>query len=190
MTVCSISQGLSEAYCFHFAFSHFTLQERCCHSRALRVTLQRESEIACMCAGGFMYFVVNKMSYFFISRPVPLLSFACTHSYYAYKMTNFFNVFRMCLRCKKSSKLSSFRLGVVARSEVCPCPAHSFVETWSWKNFYGHSPSSAESRRAVVSYWRKNVHYALINCLGGLPSNNVVRVTDHARNELKCVEGL
>ena len=30
-----------------------------------------------------------------------------------------------------------------------PCPAHSFVETWSWKHFYGHSPSSADSRRAV-----------------------------------------
>ena len=55
--------------------------------------------------------------------------------------------------------------GAVARSEVCPLgmqaapsPAHSFVETWLWKNFYGHSPSSADSRRAVISYWRKNVH--------------------------------
>ena len=38
-----------------------------------------------------------------------------------------------------------------------PHPAHSFVET-SWNNFYGHSPSSADSRTAVVSYWRKNVH--------------------------------
>ena len=39
-----------------------------------------------------------------------------------------------------------------------PRPTHSFVETWSWKNFYGHSPSPADSRRSVVSYWRKNVH--------------------------------
>ena len=39
-----------------------------------------------------------------------------------------------------------------------PRPAHSFVETWSWKHFYGHSPSSADSRRAVVSYLRKNVY--------------------------------
>ena len=30
---------------------------------------------------------------------------------------------------------------------------HSFAE-----NFYGHSCPSADSRRAVVSYWRKNVH--------------------------------
>ena len=37
-------------------------------------------------------------------------------------------------------------------------PAHSFVETWSWKNFYSHSSSFTDSRRAVVSYWRKNVH--------------------------------
>ena len=64
-----------------------TLQERCCRSWVLHVTLQRESEIVCICAGGFVYFVVNKMSYFSISGPGPLLSFACTHSYYAYKKT-------------------------------------------------------------------------------------------------------
>ena len=33
---------------------------------------------------------------------------------------------------------------------------HSFVEIWSWKNFYDHSLPSGDSRRAVVSYWRKN----------------------------------
>ena len=60
-------------------------------------------------------------------------------------------------------------LGAVARSEASSLgmkrprvrslrPADSFVETWSWKHFYGHSPSSADSRRVVVSYWRKNVH--------------------------------
>ena len=32
-------------------------------------------------------------------------------------------------------------------------PVHSFVEI-----FYGHSPSSTDSRRSVVSYWQKNVH--------------------------------
>ena len=63
------------------------LQERCWRSRALRVTLQRESEIACICPGDFVYFVVNKISYFSVSRPGPLLTFACTDSYYAYKMT-------------------------------------------------------------------------------------------------------
>ena len=56
------------------------------------------------------------------------------------------------------------------------------------KKIYGHSPSFAESRRAVVSYWRKNVHYELVNCLGGLPRNSMVTVNDRARNDLKCVE--
>ena len=37
-----------------------------------------------------------------------------------------------------------------------------YPAVWDIRNiktgFYGHSPSSADSRRAVVSYWRKNVH--------------------------------
>ena len=28
----------------------------------------------------------------------------------------------------------------------------------SWNIFYGHSLRSADSRKAVVSFWRKNVH--------------------------------
>ena len=37
------------------------------------------------------------------------------------------------------------------------------------------------SRRAVVSYWRKNGHWVLVNCLVGLslPRKSVVRLTDH-----------
>ena len=70
-----------------------------------------------------------------------------------------------------------------------PCPVHSFMETWSWKHFYNHSPSSSDSRRAVVSYWRKNVYLVLVNCLGDLSRNSVDRLTDLARNDLKCVEG-
>ena len=57
------------------------------------------------------------------------------------------------------------------------------------ESFYGHSPSSADSRRAVVSYSQKNVHKVPVNCLGGLPRNSVVRVTDRAWSDLKCVEG-
>ena len=34
---------------------------------------------------------------------------------------------------------------------------HSFVEI-DHEIFYGHSLPSAVSRRAVVSFWRKNVH--------------------------------
>ena len=40
--------------------------------------------------------------------------------------------------------------------------------------------SSADSRRAVVSYWRKYVHEALVDRLGGLslPRKSVVRLSD------------
>ena len=40
--------------------------------------------------------------------------------------------------------------------------------------------SSIDSRRIVVSYWRKYVHEVLVNRLGGLslPRQSVVRVTD------------
>ena len=40
--------------------------------------------------------------------------------------------------------------------------------------------SSADSRRAVVSYWRKYVHKVLVNRLEGLnlPRKSVVRLTD------------
>ena len=39
---------------------------------------------------------------------------------------------------------------------------------------------SADSRGAVVSYWRKCVHEVLVYCLGGLslPRKSVVRLTD------------
>ena len=33
-----------------------------------------------------------------------------------------------------------------------------FRGDWSWNIFYGHSLPSADSRRAVVIFWRKNVH--------------------------------
>ena len=33
-----------------------------------------------------------------------------------------------------------------------------FRGDWSWNIFYGHSLPSADSRRAVVSFRRKNVH--------------------------------
>ena len=41
-------------------------------------------------------------------------------------------------------------------------------------------PPSADSRGAVVSYWRKYVHEVLVNRLGGLslPRKSVVRVID------------
>ena len=46
------------------------------------------------------------------------------------------------------------------KSRVQPPPrsATFFHGDWSWNIFYGHSLPSADSRRAVVSFWRKNVH--------------------------------
>ena len=46
------------------------------------------------------------------------------------------------------------------RSRVQPPPrsATFFRGDWSWNIFYCHSLPSADSRRAVVSFWQKNVH--------------------------------
>ena len=46
------------------------------------------------------------------------------------------------------------------RMRVQPPPrsATFFHGDWSWNIFYGHSLPSPDSRRAVVSFWRKNVH--------------------------------
>ena len=46
------------------------------------------------------------------------------------------------------------------RSRVQPPPrsATFFRGDWSWNIFYGHSLPSDDSRRAVVSFCRKNVH--------------------------------
>ena len=48
----------------------------------------------------------------------------------------------------------------------------------SWNHFYGHSLPTADSSRAVVSYWRKDVHLVVVNRLGRLPRNSAVRLTD------------
>ena len=44
---------------------------------------------------------------------------------------------------------------------VCSIPAGLatfFHRDWSWTIFYGHSLPSTDSRKAVVSFWWKNVH--------------------------------
>ena len=53
-----------------------------------------------------------------------------------------------------------------------------FRGDWSWNIFYGHSLPSADSKRAVVSFWQKNVHNTgqLLRGLS-LPSKSVVRQT-------------
>ena len=50
---------------------------------------------------------------------------------------------------------------------------------------------SADSRGAVVSYWRKYVQEVLVNGLGGLslPRKSVVRLTDHPDMTLDIYRG-
>ena len=90
----------------------------------------------------------------------------------------------------------SLRPGALARSDArtswqadgCGFGPHArHILSWRFgheKKIYDQSLLSADSRRVVVSYWRKNVHLVLVSCLGGLPRNSVDRLTDRARNDL------
>ena len=51
--------------------------------------------------------------------------------------------------------------------------------------------SSADSRRAIVSYWRKYVHEVLVNRLGdlSLPRKSVVRLNDRPDMTLDVYRG-
>ena len=57
--------------------------------------------------------------------------------------------------------LSWMRVRLETRRSGGSTPPRSptfFRGDWSWNIFYGHSLPSADSRRAVVSFWQKNVH--------------------------------
>ena len=76
---------------------------------------------------------------------------------------------------------------VLRRSRVRSShPATFFCGDWSRNNFYSHSLPSADSRRAVVSYWRKNVHEVPLSTCK-LPRRLAQELTDRARNDLKSV---
>ena len=45
-----------------------------------------------------------------------------------------------------------------SRVQSQPRSATFFRVDWLWNIFYSHSLPSTDSRRAVVSFWRKNVH--------------------------------
>ena len=75
---------------------------------------------------------------------------------------------KVCLN-KKTFIIYYVSLFFWYRSEACPlgmqAAASSIFTSGTFfrgdlvvKKIYGHSPSSADSRRAVVSYWRKHVH--------------------------------
>ena len=63
-----------------------------------------------------------------------------------------------------------------------------FHRDLSGKYFYGHSLPTAESSKAVVSYWGKYGHLILLNHLRSQPRNSVDRLTDLAQNDLNSVE--
>ena len=50
-------------------------------------------------------------------------------------------------------------------------------------------PLIQEEQLSVIGKRMCTCKLVLVNCLGGLPRNNVARLTDRARNDLKCVEG-
>ena len=81
---------------------------------------------------------------------------------------------------KTSSSLSPFETPGRVEQSV----GHLTRKSGSWVQYavWQHTfvSTSAFSRRAVVSYWRKYVHEVLVNRLGGLslPRKSVVRLTD------------
>ena len=79
-------------------------------------------------------------------------------------------------RVAQSVRYLTLRSEGLGRYPVWP---HTFV-----------SPS-ADSRGAVVSYWRKDVHEVLVNRLGGLglPRKSVVRLTDRPYMTLDVYRG-
>ena len=82
------------------------------------------------------------------------------------KMSLFSNQRKISVWCELSWSMQ-YGPGPVAQS-------FQRIRDWAWNIFCGHSPPSADSRRAVVSYKQKYVHWVLVNCLGlSLPRNVV-----------------
>ena len=69
------------------------------------------------------------------------------------------------------------------------CDFTSFSRVFLWPHTF--VSSSADSRGAVVSYWRKYVHEVLVNRLGGLslPRKRVVRLTDRSDMTIDVYRG-
>ena len=103
----------------------------------------------------------------------------------------------------KKSLLHKNELGAVARSEACSLgmqAAPSSIPT-SGTFFRGDLVMKVFLRPFSLFRWFKKSSCQLLakdcaltigkllNCLGGLPRNSVVRVPDRALNHLKCVEG-
>ena len=83
---------------------------------------------------------------------------------------------------------SIFELGRVAQSVGHLTRERSWVRYPVWPHTFV-SPS-ADSRRTVVSYWRKYVHEVLVNRSGlSQPRKSVVRLTDRPDRALDVYRG-
>ena len=91
----------------------------------------------------------------------------------------------------KPESILSFRCtpGRVAQSVGHLTRKRSWVRYPVWPHTF--VSLSTDSRRAVVSYWRKYVHKVLVNRLGGLslPRKSVVRLTDRPDMTLDVYRG-
>ena len=66
--------------------------------------------------------------------------------------------------------VNPYQVGLVAQLDACPTGDQEVVDStragsatffcgdWSWNIFNRHSLPSTDSRKAVVSFWQKNVH--------------------------------
>ena len=83
------------------------------------------------------------------------------------------------MNAQKPGRVAQSVRRLTRKSEVLGSIPHTFI-----------SPS-ADSRGAVVSYWRKYVHEVLVDRLGGvsLPRKSVVRLTDRPDMTLDVYRG-
>ena len=98
-------------------------------------------------------------------------------------------------RIMPETRFTEFPALSVEPGRVAQSVGHLTLGQGSWVRYpvWQHTfvSSSAFSRRAVVSYWRKYVHEILVNRLGGLslPRKSVARLTDRPDMTLDVYRG-
>ena len=70
------------------------------------------------------------------------------------------NCWLVCMEGRDGVERRGITPSIILSCFVCtPLICATFFRGgWSWNIFYGYSLPSADSRRAVVSFWQKNVH--------------------------------
>ena len=78
---------------------------------------------------------------------------------FPYLFENLNNSFLPPVEPTSMAQLDARPIGDQESAGLTPAGSATFFRgDWSWNIFYGHSLPSADSRRAVDSFWRKNVH--------------------------------